>query len=188
MGRGADAACRVAVDEGTMPAAALPEWCRAVLHPSAQSAGGERTRNEEHLLLRRTGRVIVEEPGRFAATFHRILFTRVPELRALFPDDLALQQHRFAALFARVLDSLEAPDQLAAELDRLGRRHRGYGATFVHYLALGEALIAALAELNGPGFGLQARLAWSRLYSWIVYRMRHAPRANENGAEVRAVP
>src|SRR5690606_3131555 len=50
------------------------------------------------------------------------------------------------------------------------------------------ALIAALAELNGPGFGLQARLAWSRLYFWIVYRMRHAPRANENGAEVRAVP
>lgn len=179
MAGGSEATRRLEVDADASPtsSASMPEWCRAELSLSSLAARGERTRNEEHVLLRRTGAVILEQPMRFGAAFHRRLFDRAPELRALFPIELETQQHRFAALLERVLSLLEAPDQLADELAQLGRRHRGYGATFVHYLSVGEALIATLADLNGPSFDTQARLAWSRLYSWIVYRMRHAQRA-----------
>jgi hemoglobin-like flavoprotein len=154
---------------------ALPAWSRDALSPAAQTLPVAHARNAERALLRRTGAVLARDPQVFGATFYRILFARLPELRALFPDDMGTQQHKLGAMLDHLLDGLDEPECLALQLAELGRRHRGYGATFVHYLAVGEALLQTLSELNGPSFDPGARLVWSRLYSWIVYRMRHAP-------------
>jgi hemoglobin-like flavoprotein len=162
----------------------MPAWCGDAALASAPTASGERAREQESALLRRTGAVVVADPRAFGACFYRRLFERAPSLRTLFPPDLQAQELKLAGMVAHLLGALDRRDVLSQSLGELGRRHRGYGATFVHYLAVGEALIEALAECNGADFDAQARLAWARLYSWVVYRMRYAgtERADRLGA------
>jgi hemoglobin-like flavoprotein len=162
----------------------MPAWCGDALDASVRVAPGERALEPEHAMLRRTGAVVASDPRTFGACFYRRLFARAPALRALFPADLQAQELKLAGMVAHLLDSLERRETLAQTLGELGQRHRGYGATFVHYLAVGEALIEALAECNGADFDAPARLAWARLYSWVVYRMRYAgtERADRLGA------
>jgi hemoglobin-like flavoprotein len=180
MGSGSTPAQRAGIDAGPVPLEAaqstMPAWCHAVLGPTLQATP---TCSEEHRRLRDTGAVIAQDPDRFGEVLHRRLFGRMPELRLLFRSDLARHASQFGAMLTRILMLLDQRDTLARELAELGRRHRHYGATFVHYLGIGEALIDTLEELNGATFDLQARLAWSRLYSWIVYRLRHAPTWSE---------
>jgi hemoglobin-like flavoprotein len=167
----------------------MPAWCQAALSAKAQAARGESTRDEEQALLHRTGAALIADPQRFGSVFYRRLFERMPDLRSLFPADLQAQQLKLAGMLGYLLTSLDQPDALARRLGELGQRHRGYGAKFVHYLVVGEALIETLAEINGPGFDAQARLAWARLYSWVVYRMRDgvdAARAASNQGEAAA--
>lgn len=152
----------------------MPAWCEDALDACAQVAPAERAREQECALLRRTGAVVVSHPRAFGECFYRRLFERAPTLRALFPADLQAQEMKLAGMIVHLLGSLDRRDALAQTLGELGQRHRGYGATFVYYLAVGEALIEALAERNGADFDAQARLAWARLYSWVVYRMRYA--------------
>jgi hemoglobin-like flavoprotein len=152
----------------------MPAWCETAMSAAALAPRGERTENEERALLRRSGVPIAADPAGFAADFYTRLFERQPELRRLFPSGFAAQQHKFAHLLTQLLDALERPQELGRTLAELGRRHRGYGAKFVHYLAVGEALIETLAARNGEAFCARTRLAWARLFSWVVYRMRHA--------------
>ena len=152
----------------------IPSWCETAMSAAALAPCGERTRDEERELLQRTGAVVAADPAGFAATFYARLFARQPQLRLLFPPQHEAQGLKFAAMLSQLLALLERPQELSQALHELGRRHRGYGAKFAHYLAVGEALIETLAERNGPAFDAHARLAWARLVSWVVYRMRHA--------------
>jgi hemoglobin-like flavoprotein len=143
---------------------------------------GERTRDEERELLQRTGAVLAADPDGFAAGFYARLFERQPQLRLLFPPGYDAHAGQLSLVLADLLDTLDRPQEAGRMLQELGRRHRGYGAKFAHYLAMGEALIETLAERNGAAFDAAARLAWARLVSWIVYRMRQA------ATEPRRVP
>jgi hemoglobin-like flavoprotein len=155
-------------------AAMMPAWCEAAMSPAALAPRGERTENEERALLQRSGVAVAADPAGFAAEFYGRLFHRQPELRSLFPPGFEAQQHKFAHLLVQLLEAVDRPQELGRTLAELGRRHRGYGAKFVHYLAVGEALIETLAARNGESSCARTRLAWARLYSWVVYRMRHA--------------
>ena len=152
----------------------MPSWCETAMSAAALAPRGERTENEERALLRRSGDAVAADPMGFSADFYARLFTRQPELRLLFPPGFEARQHKFAQLLTQLLEALERPQELGRTLAELGRRHRGYGAKFVHYLAFGEALIETLAAHNGEAFCARTRLAWARLFSWVVYRMRHA--------------
>lgn len=152
----------------------IPSWCETAMSPAALAPRGERTENEERALLQRSGVAIAADPVGFTADFYARLFSRQPELRLLFPLGFEARQHKFAQMLTQLLDALDRPQELGRTLVELGRRHRGYGAKFVHYLAVGEALIETLAARNGEAFCARTRLAWARLYSWAVYRMRHA--------------
>ena len=150
----------------------IPQWCATAMGDAALA--GERTREEEQAILRETGGVLLADPAGFASAFFARLFARQPELRLLFPADHAAQAYTIAASLGALLAALDRPLELERAVQDLGRRHRGYGARFADYLAVGEALIETLAERNGARFDAAARLAWARLVSWIVYRMRHA--------------
>lgn len=154
--------------------AMIPDWCATAMSGAALVARGERTRDEEREVLRRTGAVLAEDPAGFGAAFYARLFAHRPELRLLFPPGEELCGGEVAALLAALLQCLDRPHDAGRLLEDVGRRCRTYGARFTHYLAAGEALIETLAERNGASFDEGARLAWARLVSWIVYRMRHA--------------
>jgi eukaryotic-like serine/threonine-protein kinase len=152
----------------------IPSWCETAMSPAALALGGERTENEERALVQHSGAVVAADPAGFARDFYERLFQRQPQLRLLFPVQLEPQGEKLSAMITQLLAALDRPLELGRTLQELGRRHRGYGAKFVHYLAVGEALIETLAERNGPAFDARTRLAWARLISFVVYRMRHA--------------
>jgi nitric oxide dioxygenase len=106
----------------------------------------------------------------------------------LFPQDLAAQSEKLVVMLVQLLNALDRPQELARPLSELGRRHRGYGATFPHYLIVGEALIESLAEVNDQFFDAEARLAWARLYSWVVYCMHHSDGESVGAAEASSTP
>lgn len=126
----------------------------------------------DNAMLRATLAPVLADPDGFARRFYGHLFERAPALRRLFPADMTLQRMKLVQTLGVVAAGLDEPERLTGLLEELGARHRGYGVKFAHYVEVGEALIAALAEVNGPGFTDNARSAWQRLYAWVAEQMR----------------
>lgn len=123
-------------------------------------------------LLRATLAPVVADPDGFARRFYERLFERAPALRRLFPTDMTQQRVKLVQMLGIVAAGLDEPEHLIGTLQDLGARHRGYGAKFAHYIEVGEALLDALAEVNGPAFNNDSRAAWQRLYVWVSEQMR----------------
>ena len=122
-------------------------------------------------VLRATLTPVATDPSGFAARFYAHLFRRSPGLRTLFPADMAQQYLKLAHTLCVVVSGLDQPEQVVPGLEALGARHRGYGVRPHHYILVGEALLAALAEANGDAFDERAHAAWSRLYAWVTGHM-----------------
>jgi nitric oxide dioxygenase len=126
----------------------------------------------DHPRLRATLAPVLADPAAFGRRFYERLFEISPGLRALFPADLAVQQLKLAQMLCLVVASLDQTEKLEPTLQRLGESHRGFGAKPAHYVAVGEALLDTLAEINGVAFDDEARASWQRLYGWVAHRMR----------------
>ncbi|GAA4097948.1 globin domain-containing protein [Actinomadura miaoliensis] len=98
------------------------------------------------------------------AYFYGRLFAENPRLRALFPPAMDGQRERLFQALARVVWSLDAPDELTDYLERLGRDHRKYGVLPEHYAAMGAALIATLRRFGGADWTPEAEAAWTAAY------------------------
>ncbi len=123
-------------------------------------------------MLRATLAPVMADPDGFATRFYAQLFDRAPALRRLFPVDMTQQRMKLMQTLGVVAAGLDEPEKLTGTLEALGARHRGYGVKFAHYVEVGEALMAALAEVNGSAFDGNARAAWQRLYAWVSEQMR----------------
>jgi hemoglobin-like flavoprotein len=93
-------------------------------------------------------------------TFYRRLFTTAPAARALFPDDLADQRRKLALALSTIVEATARPDELVPYLERLGRRHVGYGAVAEHYPVVADTLRSTLAEVLGPAWSPSLDEAW----------------------------
>jgi hemoglobin-like flavoprotein len=69
------------------------------------------------------------------------------------------------------VDNLARPAQLMPLLGDLGLRHVAYGVQRADFAPLGDALIAAVAELEGPAWTSETEGAWRTTYDAIVVGM-----------------
>jgi hemoglobin-like flavoprotein len=76
-----------------------------------------------------------------------------------------------AEALVAVMDHLEDAPWLEQTLRALGERHRGYGVTRPMYDWVGDALVTALAESNGPEWSPAVRAQWIEAYGAIVAMM-----------------
>jgi NAD(P)H-flavin reductase/hemoglobin-like flavoprotein len=106
------------------------------------------------------------EPLADAATayFYGRLFAENPRLRALFPSAMDHQRDRLFHALTKIVWSLDAPDDLGAYLDGLGRDHRKYGVLREHYPAVGAALVATLRRFSGDAWTPEVEAAWTVAY------------------------
>lgn len=110
------------------------------------------------------------DAGGAAASFYRHLFRIAPETRALFRGDMEAQGAKLMGTLGVVVGQLHALGAVLPAVRALGRRHVGYGVRPEHYVAVGEALDAMLAERltqapgMAPGNVRAARAAWGRAY------------------------
>ena len=115
------------------------------------------------------------------ARFYRELFERAPELRPLFPTDMADLQVQFATKLTEIVHSIPRLDEFIGHTRALGARHAGYGVRAADYETVGGALLGALAGVLGDDFDEPTHEAWIIAYNLIAEIML------EGAASVRLI-
>ena len=73
------------------------------------------------------------EPS-LAERFYARLFQANPQLRSMFPRDMANQKRKLLDTLNLVIENLHSPQMIRPRLQKLGESHVGYGARAEHYL------------------------------------------------------
>lgn len=109
-----------------------------------------------------------------ADLFYGRLFEIAPEVRSLFPADMAEQKAKLMSMLATAVNNLHQVETIIPAVQELGRRHVGYGVTADQYKPVGEALIWTLQQGLGDAFTDDVRDAWVATYGTLVEVMTAA--------------
>jgi len=109
-----------------------------------------------------------------AGLFYDRLFEIAPQVRPLFPADLAEQGTKLMSMLGSIVARLHDHDVLFPMVEDLGRRHVAYGARPEHYQAVGAALMAALARTLGDRFTPEVEAAWQSAFDALARTMIEA--------------
>lgn len=93
--------------------------------------------------------------------FYEILFDRYPAVEPMFRRDNRTQAAMLRQALVSVLDHLDNSEWLVDNLGSLGRRHADMGVTAPMYDAVGECMIAAMAEIAGDAWTPDMSAAWA---------------------------
>lgn len=94
------------------------------------------------------------------AGFYDRLFTRNPQLRAIFPADMQRQKYHLAAALALIVRNIDCLHALETSLMGLGVQHVRFGARPEHYPLVREALLDSLEEQCGILWTRELRADW----------------------------
>ena len=112
--------------------------------------------------------------GTAADLFYGRLFAIAPQVRPLFPDDMAEQKTKLMAMLGLAVANLNHPDTVVPALQDLGRKHVAYGTQAAHYAPVGEALLWTLEQGLGADFTPEVRAAWVETYTLVAGVMKEA--------------
>jgi hemoglobin-like flavoprotein len=131
-------------------------------------------------LLRSSFEAIIERQPQLTPRFYEILFTRYPQVRALFGRNSAgNQQQMLQEALVAVLDHLEDASWLSKTLGAMGKKHVDYGVTFEMYDWVGDSLLATLAEVSGDAWTAELEREWSAAYGAIASLMQLGSAASD---------
>src|SRR5262249_531637 len=127
-------------------------------------------------LLQRSFDLVLEREPDLTLRFYDVLFSRHPEVRALFGrNSQAAQARMLTDALASVVEHLEDAPWLEEKLHALGAKHVDYGVTTGMYGWVGDALLTTLAAVAGPDWSDELAREWGAAYGAIVAMMH--PRA-----------
>jgi hemoglobin-like flavoprotein len=146
---------------------------------------------EEHKkALRHSWRLLEPLGETVSDLFYRRLFEIRPDLRILFPPDMAAQKRKLLVMLMFIVKAMDWPiEDWAAEIDpendlllvvlALGRRHSHlYQVTSEHYAPVGEALVWTLEQGLGQAFEGTTKTAWIQVYQFLASAMKLAAEAD----------
>jgi hemoglobin-like flavoprotein len=128
--------------------------------------------SDDILRVRASFALVVPIKEAAADLFYNRLFEIAPQVRALFPDDLAEQKRKLMAMIATAVGGLHNLDNLVPAVKALGARHVGYGAKAEHYAVVGEALLWTLERGLGEAFTPDVRQSWTKVYGTLAAVMQ----------------
>lgn len=125
-----------------------------------------------------------------ADLFYDRLFTIAPEVRSLFPDDMAKQKQNLMQMLTTAVTNLHQVEKIIPAVEDLGRRHVAYGVQDKHYDTVGAALLWTLEKGLGPDFTPEVKEAWTLTYTTVAGVMKRAaagvpPRVEKKGIMAR---
>ena len=109
--------------------------------------------------------------GVAADLFYDRLFEIAPDVRRMFPNDLAEQKKKLMTMLGTAVAGLSKPDSLLPMVRALGARHAGYGVTAEHFPPVGAALIWTLEKGLGEAFTPEVKAAWVEVYGVLSQTM-----------------
>ena len=146
------------------------------MHPLMPGSATPRGVEPDPTLIRLLRQSFAEMAGHgelLAILFYENLFQTRPELRAMFPREMAGQRRKLLDTLAIVIEGLQNPAGAKDRLGALGDRHIGYGVKPEHYPVVCECLLAAMRRVSGVGWTGELETEWKRalaLMSSIMQR------------------
>ncbi len=125
-----------------------------------------------------------------ADLFYDRLFTIAPEVRSLFPEDMAAQKQNLMQMLTTAVTNLHQIEKIIPAVEDLGRRHVAYGVKDSHYEPVGAALLWTLEKGLGPDFTPEVKEAWTLTYTTVADVMKKAaatvpPKVEKKGIMAR---
>ncbi len=102
-----------------------------------------------------------------AVIFYDRLFEVAPQVRSMFPADMAEQRKKLMATLAVVVGGLSNLETILLAASALAKRHVGYGAMAEHYSVVGAALLWTLERGLGDAWTPEVAEAWSAAYGTL---------------------
>jgi len=109
-----------------------------------------------------------------ADLFYDRLFAIAPQVRPLFPENLAEQKKKLMQMLATAVTNLHQVEKIIPAVQSLGRHHAGYGVTDAHYQPVGAALLWTLEKGLGAAFTPEVKTAWTETYVTLADVMKKA--------------
>ena len=110
--------------------------------------------------LRHSFHAIAPAADALVDKFYERLFAAHPTVRKLFPEDMSAQKKKLWTMLQWVIANLDSGPLLRARLRELGERHKSYSALPEHYPIVANTLLAAMADVAGPGWNNQVEADW----------------------------
>ena len=129
---------------------------------------------EQITLVQTSFQKVVLIAGTAADLFYDRLFESAPQIRALFPQDMAEQKKKLMAMLATAVTNLHKLDTILPAVQALGQRHTGYRVTAEQYAPVGAALLWTLEKGLGPDFTSETKAAWTEAYIALAGAMTKA--------------
>lgn len=117
---------------------------------------------------------VVPIAGTAADLFYARLFEIAPDVRRMFPDDMALQKKKLMVMLGTAVNGLSRLDALLPAVHALGERHAGYGVQAEHFEPVGQALLWTLKQGLGDEFTPAVEEAWVTAYDVLSGAMTEA--------------
>ncbi len=133
-------------------------------------------------LLRESWILVADRSEKVASEFYGMLFSRYPQVRALFPIVMESQRDRLVNAITYVVINLDDLGMVTAYLRELARDHRKFDVRPEHYAAVGRCLIAALRANAVDAWKPEYDEAWSEAYELIASVMIQAAAEDETVA------
>lgn len=109
-----------------------------------------------------------------ADLFYDRLFEIAPEVRPLFPAELAEQKKKLMQMLSAAVGGLHKLDTILPAVEALGRRHVAYKVEPGHYDLVGAALLWTLEKGLAEGFTPEVKEAWTVVYDALAGVMKKA--------------
>jgi nitric oxide dioxygenase len=118
-----------------------------------------------------------------AVLFYDRLFEMAPQVKALFPTDMAEQRRKLMSTLAIVVSGLSDLPSILPAASALATRHVAYGARAEHYPVVGKALLWTLEQGLGEDWTADVAEAWTAafttLYAFMINQAYGRPQAAE---------
>ena len=119
-------------------------------------------------LVQTSFKKVVPIAGTAADLFYGRLFEIAPQVRPLFPADLAEQKRKLMGMLGTAVTNLHRLETILPAVKALGERHKGYGVTAAHYAPVGAALLWTLEKGLGADFTPEVKAAWTETYTALA--------------------
>lgn len=112
--------------------------------------------------------------GAASDIFYDRLFETAPEVRKLFPAEMADQKGKLMQMLGAAVNGLNDLDALVPVVQDLGRRHVDYGTKAEHYDVVGASLLFTLEKGLGDDWNPELAEAWTETYTLLASVMKDA--------------
>lgn len=114
--------------------------------------------------------------------FYALLFSRYPQVRPLFPDQMGDQKKKLIASLVLVVNNIRTPDKLLDPLTEMGKRHVAYGAIPEHYPLVRDTMLEVLGEIAGGAWNEQLNDDWTAALNLVANVMIEGAKAEAQKA------